>query len=79
MIQQYKLRGEICIGFASLFSYVFLRQSHLPLNLSSFQLCRGPPPHIRTRQFSHLLGHPPILSFLTRRSAKLVQRRSLEE
>jgi hypothetical protein len=25
MIQQYKLRGEICVGFATLFSYVLLR------------------------------------------------------
>ena len=51
----------------------------LTSNLTSFQLCRGPPPHIRTRQFFRLNGPPPILSFLNHRSAKSVHRRFLEE
>jgi hypothetical protein len=51
MIQQYKLRGEIFIGLATLFSYVLTAPTPLATPTPS-QVCRSDGAHLRTRQFS---------------------------
>jgi hypothetical protein len=51
ILQQVKLRGEICVGFATLFSYVFSLRPRLAI-ANPIQLCGGYATHLCTRQFS---------------------------
>lgn len=49
----YKIRGDICIGFASIFSYVLPAFPRLATPTPS-QLCGSHAAHLRTRQCSRL-------------------------
>ena len=60
----YKIRGDICIGVASIFSYVLPASPRLATPTPS-QLCGSHAAHLRTRQRSRLKSSSaPILSFL---------------